>query len=252
MSICTALSTTVDRLRIAATVCAVTIAVASTAIAHQDLVPAQNAMAGAQVFGSEGCVKCHAINGLGGTEGPDLASFPRARTFYDLAAAMWNHRPSMVQRMREFGIEQPHLTARETGDLIAFLYTLDYFDPAGDGGKGEELFAEKHCIICHQVGGVGGVVGPDLASRGQFVAPIQVAAAMWNHGPAMSEAMQVVTNPKNRAYSKLGRLSPPARSTHNQTMVDINPAAAGLARPVNDTLSGCVLNRARRNAAQAI
>jgi mono/diheme cytochrome c family protein len=152
--------------------------------------PTQNALAGAQVFGSEGCVKCHAIKGLGGTEGPDLARFPRARTFYDLAAAMWNHLPGMVQRMRELGIEQPHLTGRETGDLIAFLYTLDYFDPAGDGGKGEELFAERHCIVCHQVGGVGGVVGPDLASRGQFVAPIQVAAAMWNHGPAMSEAMQ--------------------------------------------------------------
>ncbi|MEJ2240329.1 MAG: cytochrome c, partial [Gemmatimonadales bacterium] len=152
--------------------------------------PTQNALAGAQVFGSEGCVKCHAINGLGGTEGPDLARFPRSRTFYDLATAMWNHRPTMVQRMHEFGIEQPHLTPGETGDLIAFLYTLDYFDPAGDRSKGEEIFAEKHCIVCHQVGGVGGVVGPDLASRGQFVAPIQVAAAMWNHGPAMSEAMQ--------------------------------------------------------------
>lgn len=152
--------------------------------------PTQNALAGAQVFGSKGCVKCHAINGLGGTEGPDLARFPRARTFYDLATAMWNHRPSMVQRMRELGIEQPHLTEQETGDLIAFLYALDYFDPAGDVGRGEELFSDKHCIVCHQVRGVGGVVGPDLASRGQFMAPIQVAAAMWNHGPAMSEAME--------------------------------------------------------------
>ncbi len=152
--------------------------------------PTQNALAGAQVFGSEGCSRCHAINGLGGTEGPDLAQYPRNRTFYDLAAAMWNHGPSMVERMSEIGIERPRLNTRETGDLIAFLYALDYFDPAGDKERGRQIFAEKHCIICHQVGGVGGVVGPVLDGRSQLVAPIQIAAAMWNHGPAMSDAMR--------------------------------------------------------------
>lgn len=152
----------------------------------------QNALDGAEVYGSKGCVKCHAINGLGGTEGPDLARFPRSRTFYDLMAAIWNHLPGMVGRMRELGIERPRLTPEESGDLIAFLYAFDYFDPPGDVERGKQLFEAKQCIVCHRAGGVGGVVGPDLdfrASLGQFVAPIQVAAAMWNHGPAMSEAM---------------------------------------------------------------
>ncbi|MDH3290991.1 MAG: cytochrome c [Gemmatimonadota bacterium] len=163
---------------------------ATTLAAQERPLPTQNAMAGARVFGSEGCVKCHAIDGLGGTEGPDLASFPTSRTFYDLAAAMWNHLPAMVTRMRELGISKPHLSERETGDLIAFLFSLNYFDTAGDTASGRALFDENRCILCHQVGGVGGVVGPNLSISGTIQAPIEFATAMWNHGPAMSEAMQ--------------------------------------------------------------
>jgi mono/diheme cytochrome c family protein len=149
----------------------------------------QSAIAGARVFGSKNCVECHAIDGLGGTEGPDLAQRPKARTFYELAAAMWNHRPRMVERMRERDLDPPRLNERETGDLMAFLYTLDYFDAPGDVERGGKLFADKQCVMCHQVGGVGGVFGPDLGTRVRYAAPIQVAAAMWNHGPAMSTAM---------------------------------------------------------------
>ncbi|MDH3456403.1 MAG: cytochrome c [Gemmatimonadota bacterium] len=152
--------------------------------------PTQNALAGSRVFGAEGCGRCHAINGLGGTEAPDLARFPRPRTFFDLAAAMWNHLPRMVERMRELGIERPRLSERDTGDLIAFLYTLDYFDAPGDVDKGRELFRNKRCIACHQVGGDGGVVGPNLSIPGKLVAPIEIATAMWNHGSAMSEVMR--------------------------------------------------------------
>ncbi|MEK7362538.1 MAG: c-type cytochrome, partial [candidate division NC10 bacterium] len=75
--------------------------------------------------------------------------------------------------------------------LIAFLYTLNYFDPPGNVQAGSRLFTEKKCVACHQVGGAGGVVGPNLDGLAQFGSPILVAAAMWNHGPAMAEAMRV-------------------------------------------------------------
>lgn len=151
--------------------------------------PAQNAMAGSWVFGSKGCVRCHAINGLGGTVGPDLARARRVRSFYDLAADMWNHFPRMVARMRELGVEPPRLSARETSDLIAFLATVNYFAPPGNATRGRQLFNEKACVRCHQVGGRGGVVGPDLDFVGLVGSPFQVAAAMWNHGPAMRVKM---------------------------------------------------------------
>lgn len=152
--------------------------------------PAVNAAAGSRVFGAKGCVKCHAVRGLGGSEGPDLGRTPRLRSFYDLAADMWNHGPEMVERMRELDIRRPHLSPRETGDLIAFLFTVEYFDPPGNPDAGEAVFNEKRCVLCHQVGGVGGVVGPDLNRLGQTPSPIQVATAMWNHGPAMAESLR--------------------------------------------------------------
>jgi cytochrome c551/c552 len=150
----------------------------------------QNPLAGSQVFGSKGCVKCHAVNGLGGTIGPDLGRIARRRSFYDLAATMWNHLPMMGARMQELGIERRRMDEREAGDLIAFLFTLDYFDPPGDVEAGKQLFAEKKCVVCHQIGVYGGVVGPSLDHLSQYGSPILVAAAMWNHGPGMEAMMQ--------------------------------------------------------------
>lgn len=159
-------------------------------IAQEAVEPAMSAAAGSRVFGAKGCVKCHSVKGLGGSEGPDLGQTPRLRSFYDLAADMWNHGPEMIERMKELDIRQPRLSPRETGDLIAFLFTVEYFDPPGDPSAGEVVFNEKQCIVCHQVGGIGGVVGPDLDRLDQSPSPIQVATAMWNHGPAMSERLQ--------------------------------------------------------------
>ena len=156
----------------------------------QELGPTQDPLAGSRVFGEKGCARCHAINGVGGKLGPDLGRVPGPHGFYDMGAALWNHLPQMAERMRQFGIPRPRLDAREAGDLIAFLSTVDYFDSPGDVEKGRRLFTGKRCIVCHQVGGTGGVVGPSLDFLGQYGSPIFVAATMWNHGPAMAEAMR--------------------------------------------------------------
>lgn len=152
--------------------------------------PTQDPLAGSRVFGAKGCVKCHAVNGVGGKVGPDLGRVSKPRTFYELSAEMWNHLPKMTDRMRQLGIVRPHLLPKETGDLIAFLFTLDYFDPPGNIQAGKRLFTEKRCVVCHQVAGMGGVVGPNLDFLKQYGSPIFVAAAMWNHGPAMAEALR--------------------------------------------------------------
>lgn len=160
------------------------------AVAQPLFAPTQDPLAGSRVFGAKGCVKCHAINGAGGKVGPDLAHIPRPRSFYELAAALWNHAPRMARRMAELGIARPQLDARETGDLVAFLFTLDYFDPKGNAEAGRRLFTAKRCVVCHQVGGTGGVVGPSLDSLKQYGSPIYLATAMWNHGPQMAEVMR--------------------------------------------------------------
>ena len=162
----------------------------SVALAQPLFGTPQDPLAGSRVFGAKGCVKCHTINGVGGEGAPDLGRIRRPRSFYDLATAMWNHAPRMAERMAELGIPKPQLDSREAGDLVAFLFTVDYFDPPGRVDAGRQLFTEKRCVVCHQVGGTGGVVGPNLDFLKQYGSPIFLATAMWNHGPQMSEAMQ--------------------------------------------------------------
>lgn len=152
--------------------------------------PGQDPLAGARVFGTKGCSKCHSVNGIGGKVGPDLARVQRFRSFYDLATAMWNHLPKMAERMQQLGIARPTLDPKEAADLVAFLYTLNYFDVPGSAEVGRTLFSAKKCIVCHTVGGIGGVVGPNLDFARQLASPMFLAAAMWNHGPQMAEAMK--------------------------------------------------------------
>src|SRR5687767_158187 len=95
-------------------------------VAAQALFPAaQDPLAGSRVFGAKGCVRCRAVNGAGGKIGPDLGRIERPRSFYDLAAALWNHAGGMAERMRQQGISRPQLDRTEMGDLVAFLFTVD-------------------------------------------------------------------------------------------------------------------------------
>jgi mono/diheme cytochrome c family protein len=170
---------------------AINIVLFSAALSHAQPsgISTQDPLAGSRVFGSKGCSQCHAVNGVGGKIAADLGRIAKARTFYDLASAMWNHIPEMATQMDKLKKPPPQLSPRETGDLIAFLATVNYFDPGGDGQAGKKIFAAKQCVMCHQMEGVGGVFGPSLDSIVQF-GPIFFAATMWNHGPSMAEAMQ--------------------------------------------------------------
>jgi mono/diheme cytochrome c family protein len=80
---------------------------------------------------------------------------------------------------------------------IAFLAILGLVrvqaavEIAGDSARGEKLFTTEQCIQCHSINGKGGLVGPDLGriiDRG--FSPAGLAGLMWNHAPAMWEAME--------------------------------------------------------------
>ena len=151
---------------------------------------AHDPLAGEKLFTSKGCAQCHAIAGKGGRIGPDLTGTTRARTFYDLAASLWNHAPTMSARIRAAGGERPRLDARELGDLVAYLYALDYFGGRGNAATGRRLFADKQCASCHGPMGTGTDSGPDLGTLKQHASPIGIATAMWNHAPKMADVMR--------------------------------------------------------------
>jgi len=158
---------------------------------------AQHPLAGARVFGTKGCVKCHAVSGAGGTLGPDLGDSSLFQSLVDFAAAMWNHLPQMAERMRQLEMPRPHLAPGETGDLLVFLFTRRSFATSGDPHTGRQLFMTKQCAVCHQVGGAGGVLGPPLDVLSASASPLVVATALWNHSATMTAAMRAgqITRP---------------------------------------------------------
>lgn len=169
--------------------------------AQEPAPPSQNVLAGSRVFGDKGCSSCHAINGLGGRVGPDLGQLPSPRSANQFGAAMWNHLPSMRAQMSARGIATPYLRARETGDLIAFLFWVNYFEPVGDTERGRRIFLEKGCVACHQVSAVGGVTGPPLDQSEEGNSPIHIAAALWNHSADMGTSMDTLDMDRPRFLS---------------------------------------------------
>ena len=60
----------------------------------------------------------------------------------------------------------------------------------GDAERGKALFQSLNCIVCHSVNGVGGKSAPNLwRGEGRSFSPYQMAGILWNHAPAMWDAM---------------------------------------------------------------
>lgn len=141
---------------------------------------------GEAVFKDKGCVRCHAIRGSGGQVGPDLGHEELHRSVTEIAGLMWNHEPGMTARMETLGIPLPQFTDQELSDLIAYLFFLQYFDPPGDSVKGQGLYMEKGCILCHYAPrGAEKLLAPDLSRSSALASPLALSSAMWNHAPAM-------------------------------------------------------------------
>ncbi len=145
---------------------------------------------GQALFVARGCVQCHAVRGAGGRVGPDLGRTAVKGSFFEIAAAMWNHSSAMDEKMREFRVARPTFEGQELSDLLAFLYFLNYFDEPGDPRVGKVLFAQKHCIQCHRLGREGGTTGPRLDALPRGIPPLTIAQDLWNHGPVMVPAIR--------------------------------------------------------------
>lgn len=145
-------------------------------------------LVGGRVYVEKGCGLCHAIRGLGALAGLDLSRIER-KSFFEIGAAMSNH-------LRGVSIPKPRLSSEEVTSLVAFLFTLQYEDVPGDPKAGEQLFAAKDCIRCHEVGGKGGRRGPNLDFLKGARSPVLVAAALWSHGPEMMERLESTGVPR--------------------------------------------------------
>lgn len=132
-----------------------------------------SAATGEMLFREKGCAGCHT-----GTR--SLQGRLVGQTLAGLAAAMWNHAPEMRGRARE-------LRPEEMTRLVGYLWSIQYFDSAGDPARGARVVEEKQCTTCHGVAGTG---APAFASLSGKLDAAAFVAAIWRHGPEMLSAMK--------------------------------------------------------------
>jgi len=61
----------------------------------------------------------------------------------------------------------------------------------GDPRLGEKMFHTQNCVACHSISGQGGTIAPDLGKgAARFYSPASMASRLWNHAPAMFDAMK--------------------------------------------------------------
>ncbi|HSB60181.1 MAG TPA: c-type cytochrome [Vicinamibacteria bacterium] len=149
-----------------------------------------NPLEGSRLFTGKGCLRCHAVQGVGGTAGPDLGRRALNRPLLEIAGVMWNHSPGMEHLFQERRIARPRFEPEEMASLLAFLYYLGSLDSPGDAAAGARLFRQKGCETCHALGGKGGRVGPDLDKYSRYASPLHLTAALWRRGEAMAEVMR--------------------------------------------------------------
>lgn len=153
---------------------------------------------GKALFAEKHCIQCHAIGREGGLTGPRLDDFARGTPPLTIAQKLWNHGPVMTAAMRARYLQPPTFQEKEIIDLFAYLRSQGKrqaardFKAAGNPENGKEVFAAKGCVRCHGLAGRNPGVGPDLGTSELRGSVTQLAGRMWNHWPAMSDAMQAL------------------------------------------------------------
>ncbi len=104
------------------------------------ILPEMNAQEGRRLFASVGCVVCHSINGVGGTDAPmlDAEFMDTPMNPFEFAARMWRGAEAMVELQRDELGDVIELTGEELAAIIAFVH-----DPEEQARFSEEDIPEE-------------------------------------------------------------------------------------------------------------
>lgn len=81
---------------------------------------------GRVLFAEKGCVLCHSVNGIGGTDGAafDASVIDEMPDPLDFVANMWRGAPEMIKLQEEELGSLVEFSGEELGDIIGFLYSV--------------------------------------------------------------------------------------------------------------------------------
>lgn len=141
---------------------------------------------GAAVFREKGCGTCHGLGGEHRGPGPNLGlGATTGATLVQFAGEIWNHSPAMWREMQTRGTQRPAFQGNEMADLVAFLFSIRYFEAAGSAERGQAIFAARGCSRCHGGDATGTDIAPALRRPERSYNSITLGTAVWEHGPKM-------------------------------------------------------------------
>jgi mono/diheme cytochrome c family protein len=123
---------------------------------------------GRRLFETHGCRGCHKLNGVGGSIGPDLTEEGASQRDPEWLAKhlLQPNSVSPNSPMPNF-----HFTKEQARALTFYMLSLTneqmgaYYASVlliPSPAHGRQLFVEKNCLACHNIGGIGVRQGPDL------------------------------------------------------------------------------------------
>lgn len=154
---------------------------------------AGDAARGRDVLREQQCISCHPIEPDGTGVAPNLYRVAsRGLNPASFTALLWNHAPRMWSAMEARGLAVPQPSEQEVADLFAYFYSLRYFEPPGDAGRGKQVFERKKCVQCHPLDS-SGTPAPGAKPVSEWVSitdPVVRLEAFWNHAAGMSAEMK--------------------------------------------------------------
>lgn len=88
------------------------------------IMPSMNPANGRKLFAAKGCVVCHSVNGVGGTDAAALDASTMAGMInpFEFVANMWRGAGPMIAMQEEELGNQIEFTGQELADIIGFLH----------------------------------------------------------------------------------------------------------------------------------
>src|SRR3954468_1813969 len=130
------------------------------------------AVAAGQRLYDQACAGCHAAAGQGSDRGPALTGrFAHGSEDGDFFHSIREGIPGTAMTAHR------ELNDQQTWQLVSYLRSLagtgrsaEAAVSSGDARAGDAVFTRAQCATCHEIDGVGGIVGPDLSTAARYTA----------------------------------------------------------------------------------